>query len=197
MHAVDAVRRVGDIPESVANEMRGRSWRDDPRCPPFERLRLLNLPFFGFDGQEQAGEMVVAAEIADEVVAIFESLAARSFPIRSMRRIDSFDGDDDASMEADNSSAFNFRVIPGSASLSHHALGLAVDINPRENPMIVHGVVHPPSARDFLDRSKSRPGMITADSEVVALFRDHGWYWGGDWSDMPDYHHFSKRIRGA
>lgn len=185
------------IPARIRDEMRGRSWRDDPRCPPFDSLRLLVVPYLDFDGVAREGESIVAASVADEVVAIFEGLHRLRFPIRRVDRIDLFEGDDDASMEADNCSAFNFRSIPGTNQLSHHGLGVAIDVNPRENPMIVRGVVHPPSARDFVDRTIERPGMILADGPVVALFRSYGWHWGGDWDDLPDYHHFSKLPRRA
>src|SRR5262245_24225805 len=48
-------------------------------------------------------------------------------------------GSDDASMAADNTSAFNCRRAVGSAtgSWSMHAYGLAVDVNPRENPYLL------------------------------------------------------------
>lgn len=187
--------RVLPISDAIAQEMRGASWRDDPRCPPLDELRLLVLPFRDFDGEDRTGELIVAAEVAVELADIFVALHAQGFPIRRMDRIDVFGGDDDASMEADNTSAFNFRTIPGSTVLSHHALGLAVDINPRENPMIVDGVVHPPSAAPYVDRSRVRDGMIVANGPVVALFRARGWDWGGDWEDLPDHHHFSKRPR--
>lgn len=191
------MKRVLPISDAVARDMRTASWRDDPRCPRFEDLRLLALPYFDFGGDQQTGELVVAREVADELVDVFLELHAMKFPIRRMDRVDAFGADDDASMEADNTSAFNFRTIPGTDLLSHHALGVAVDINPRENPMIVGGVVHPASASSYVDRSRVRPGMIVDDGPVVALFRSRGWDWGGSWPDLPDYHHFSKRPRGA
>ena len=170
---------------------------DDPRCPPLDALRVLTLPYVGFDDIVHAGELVVARVIADEVVGIFAELFAARFPIASMRPIEAFDGDDDASMAADNTSCFNFRTIPGADTLSHHALGLAIDINPRENPMILRGVVHPASAAPYVDRAHVRPGMIVPGGVVLETFLALGWHWGGTWSDLPDYHHFSRLPRGA
>lgn len=190
--------RIERIDPTRAARMRGRGFDgDDPRCPSIDALRLLALPYVGFDGETHAGELVVAAAIADEVVSIFATLFAARFPIASMRPIDAFDGDDDASMAADNTSCFNFRTTPGSSTLSHHALGLAIDINPRENPMILCGVVHPASAVPFVDRGDVRPGMIVPRGVVHEAFLRAGWHWGGVWTDLPDYHHFSRLARGA
>lgn len=185
---------VLEIPASVRAEMIGRSWHDVPDCLPFSALRLLELPYVGLDGLVHRGELVVAAEIAVEVVAIFERLFDARFPIARMERVDAFDGDDDRSMAANNTSAFNHRRIAGGTKLSHHALGVAIDINPRWNPMILGGVVHPPEAVDSVDRTVRVPGWIGRPGVVVETFESFGWEWGGDWPDLLDYHHFS-RIR--
>lgn len=189
--------RIRPIDAARAARMRGRVWHDDLRCPPFDALRVLELPYVGFDGVTHVGELCVAADVAEEVVAIFATLFAHRFPIRKMVPIEAYDGDDDASMADDNCSGFNFRTIPGSAALSHHALGLAIDVNPAENPMIVRGVVHPPRASPYVDRGDVRPGMIVPGGVALEAFRRAGWHWGGEWRDMPDYHHFSRRPRGA
>lgn len=185
------------IPAPIRDEMRGRSWRDDPRCPPFEALRLLRLLHHGFDGHTHEGELVVSASIADVTVDVFGRLFALGFPIASMRRVDAFGGDDDRSMAANNTSAFNFRTIPGSDRLSHHALGVAIDVNPLHNPMILDGVVHPVDATDYVDRSRARPGMFLRPGAALEAFESRGFEWGGDWSDLPDFHHFSRLRRGA
>jgi hypothetical protein len=188
--------RIDHVSDERGERMRGRGWSPDPRCPALGALRVLTLPFIDFAGDAREGELVVAKEVAEEVLAIFELLHHVRFPIRCMEPIEAYGGDDEASMAADNTSAFNFRTIPGSNALSHHALGLAIDINPRENPMIVRGVVHPASAAPYVDRTPERPGMILESGDVVAAFRRAGWFWGGEWTDLPDYHHFSKRPRG-
>lgn len=186
---------IEHVTEARGARMRGLCHHDDPRCPPFSALRVLTLPYVDFGGERREGELVVAKEVAEEVVAIFEALCLADFPIRCMEPIEAYGGDDDLSMAADNTSAFNFRTIPGSSALSHHALGLAIDINPRENPMILRGVCHPASAAPYVDRTHVRPGMIVEGGVVVTTFARFGWYWGGAWADLPDYHHFSKRPR--
>jgi hypothetical protein len=172
--------------------MVGISWRDDPRCPALEALRLLTLNHWDLGGAVRTGHLVVAAAVADEVLVIFQGLFRLAFPIERMELIDAFGADDDASMAANNTSGFNFRNIAGTSALSQHALGLAIDLNPLFNPMIIGGEIFPPAGEAYLDRSTSRPGMIVRPGPVVDLFDRQGWEWGGDWSPMKDYHHFCK-----
>jgi len=185
---------AGPVPERVRAAMRGVSWKDDPRCPAMDALALLEVDHHGFDGAVHRGEMVVAAEVADELVAVFEALFAAAFPIAGMQPIDRFGADDEASMAANNSSCFCFRNAP-SGRLSEHAFGLAVDINPAQNPMVIGDRVWPDAGRDYLDRGDVRPGMIVRPGPVVDAFDAAGWEWGGDWVSLADYHHFQKRPR--
>jgi poly-gamma-glutamate synthesis protein (capsule biosynthesis protein) len=180
------------VPDDVAATMRGVSWRDDPRCPPLAALALLQVAHLDFEGRPARGQLVIAAELVPETRALFARLWDLGFPIRSMRLIDELGGSDDASMAADNCSAFNFRTIAGTQLLSQHALGRAIDINPRENPWLAGGGVQPPDGADYLDRRRLRPGMIVRPGPVVALLDELGWEWGGDWP-RPDYHHLMKQ----
>lgn len=179
------------VPPGLRAEMRGRSWKDDPRCPAFEELALLRMNHWGFDGEVHRGEMIVAADVADDALAVFAAIFAARFPIERMARIDAFDADDEASMAANNASAFCFRESLA-GHLSEHALGRAIDINPVQNPMVLRGVVYPPAGREYLDRQRVRPGMIVRPGPVVAAFDAIGWDWGGDWTSYPDYHHFQR-----
>jgi poly-gamma-glutamate synthesis protein (capsule biosynthesis protein) len=189
------VAQVLPLSESYQARMIGRSWRDEPECPPFSALRLVRVTHLGFDGRPHTGELVVASEVAHELAAIFEHLYAAHFPIERMELIDGFFADDDASMAANNSSAFNFRFVAGTRVLSHHALGLAIDVNPVQNPWLRGELVDPPAGRAYLDRDHLRPGMIVRPGPVVTAFEAYGWYWGGDFEDTRDYHHFSKLAR--
>jgi len=179
------------ISAEVSAEMVGRSWRDDPRCPRLHELALLRLDHHGLDGAVHRGELIVAAAVADEVVAAFARLFAAGFPIARMSRIDLFDADDGRSMAANNCSAFCFRVAP-SGKLSQHSFGTAIDINPVQNPMIIGERIYPDDGAAFLDRADVRPGMIVRPGPVVDAFAAIGWGWGGDWTRLKDFHHFSR-----
>jgi hypothetical protein len=184
--------RAETIPQELRERMEGVSWRSDPRCPPFDTLSLLTMNHWDFAGSVQSGRLVVAGALADEVLAIFGSLFELGFPIERMELVDAYGGDDNASMAANNTSAFNFRNVAGTDVLSHHALGVAIDINPLLNPMVIGGDVFPPDGAPHVERTSARPGMIVRPGPVVDLFAHHGWAWGGDWPHMKDYHHFFK-----
>ena len=177
--------------------MRGVCWKDEVGCPAFESLRLLELEHWDFDGARRRGELVVHERIAEEAVDIFEQLFAARFPLQSMRCIELYDGDDERSMAANNCSAFNFRRIAGTDVPSHHGLGMAIDLNPIQNPWLRPAGATPAAGQAFLDRSHVRPGMIVEGGPALSAFRSRGWDWGGLWPDAPDYHHFSKLKRGA
>ncbi len=174
--------------------MRGISWHPQLpggfRPPAFDELALVRLLHHDFAGQPKWGELIVASQIAQVVIDVFRQVYAAKFPIERMQRIDHYDADDERSMAANNSSAFNCRVIAGTTQPSKHASGLAIDINPVQNPYVVGDAVHPEAGRAYLDRSQHRPGMLHPDDAVVRAFIDAGFVWGGSWDSPKDYHHF-------
>ena len=184
---------ITPIPEPVRRRMEGVSWRgDDPRCPRWDELAYLQLDHVSFDGLAR-GELVVAAAIGDRTVALFRRLWDLGFPIRQLRLVDDFAASDDASMAADNSSAFNFRVVAGTQVLSQHALGRAIDVNPVENPWRKPDRIVPTAGSAFADRSLVRPGMFVRPGPAVAALDELGWEWGGDWMHAFDDHHIVRR----
>jgi hypothetical protein len=169
------------------------SWR--PGCPvALGDLRLVTITHWAFDGQPRPGELVVHAGQAENVRRAFAELFGARFPIEQVRLIDEFGGDDDRSMAANNTSAFNCRPVKGSTRWSQHAYGRAIDINPFQNPYVTGRGVSPPGGREFLRRDGDRQGLITARGPVVTAFARIGWGWGGAWSN-PDYQHFSANGR--
>lgn len=181
---------ISPIADAIAARMT-HSWR--PGCPVgLDQLRHLHLTYWGFDGAAHRGELVVNADHAEAVVAAFEALFAARFPIERMELVDVYAGDDDRSMAANNTSAFNCREVDGRPGVwSQHALGLAVDINPLVNPWVRRdGEVLPPEGATYADRSQPAPGLIVPGDAAVTAFAEIGWAWGGEWSS-PDYQHFS------
>jgi hypothetical protein len=130
--------------------------------------------------------------IADATVRVFAKLYAARFPIRGMQTIEAFDGSDDASMAADNTSGFNCRNVPNTTHWSNHAYGRAIDVNTVENPYLPGKQIMPPAGKDYLDRRTTRPGMIVAGDVVVTAFKAEGFAWGGAWRTGVDYQHFEK-----
>jgi D-alanyl-D-alanine carboxypeptidase len=167
-------------------------------CPVGPReLRTVRLTFWGFDGRAHTGSLVVNRRVTDDVATAFRRLYAVRFPLRRIVPVSAYRGSDDASMAADNTSAFNCRRAVGSAtgSWSMHAYGLAIDVNPVENPYVLRGRASPPAGRRYLDRADARPGMAVAGGVLVQAFASVGWGWGGRWSGSPDYQHFSTSGR--
>lgn len=189
--------RVGEIDDAMFARMRGCSWKDDPRCPSRAALARVTVRHVDMAGRAVDGELVVARPIAEEAVALFARLYAIGFPLARVEPVDAHGADDDRSMAADNTSAFNFRVIAGTDILSQHARGTAIDLNPVENPMIWPGAEKfvPPGGAAYLDRRDVRPGMIVRPGPVTAIFDELGWEWGGDWRHVADLHHIAF-VRG-
>ncbi len=186
----------GPIPDQMWAKMQDLSWHSDMPCPTREELSLLTVPYNGFDGETKEGKLIVAVSVADDMLDIMADLKAAGFQFRLMRPVHEFLGEDLRSMTANNTSAFNCRFIGGTKRLSEHARGLAIDINPVQNPYVRGDYTSPPNGRAY-DTRKERanttdPGLILADGAVVEAFKSRGWGWGGDWSSSKDYQHFSK-----
>ncbi|MBR1700555.1 MAG: M15 family metallopeptidase [Lachnospiraceae bacterium] len=167
-----------------------------PEITPDE-LRYLHILHYDFEGEVAEGELICNQAIAADLVDIFYELYRNEYQIEKVLLIDEYGGDDTASMEDNNTSCFNYRVVEGSTSLSKHALGLAIDINPYYNPYITYdkqGGMHvsPESAALYADRSVDFPYKIDENDLCYKLFVKHGFTWGGNWNSVKDYQHFQK-----
>lgn len=183
-----------EIPEEVFARMNGISYVENDDIA-LEDLRYLRLLYVGFDEQTHVGELVVHASIADTILEIFQTLYENGYQIEKMCLIDDYGGDDHASILDNNTSAFNYRVVEGSKTLSRHAYGLAIDINPFYNPYVTYpdGVEHvsPEGSEAYADREADFPHKIGKDGDLCwQLFSEHGFTWGGDWKSLKDYQHF-------
>jgi D-alanyl-D-alanine carboxypeptidase-like protein len=186
---------VTAIDDATRKRMMDISWHgNDARCPTWDRLAYLAIDHVTFDGGTARGELIVAADLVDKTRELFRRLWQLGYPIRQMRLVDDFGASDEASMAADNSSAFNFRCVAGTNSLSQHALGRAIDINPVENPWRKPERIAPDAGKAFADRSVIRPGMIVRPGPVISVFDELGWEWGGDWTHASDDHHIVIRV---
>jgi hypothetical protein len=180
------------IDAATVRGMTGVSWR--PGCPVrIADLRRVEVTHWGFDRARHQGELIVHKDVAGRVVKVFHTLYSARFPIRKMHRVDRFRANDNASMAADNTSAFNCRPVTGSTSgFSVHSYGRAIDLNPLENPYVKGRTVLPPAGRAFTDRGTVRPGMVRRGDRVWKAFAAQGFTWGGDWRSLKDYQHFER-----
>jgi D-alanyl-D-alanine carboxypeptidase-like protein len=183
----------GHVVSRVTAAQLPHSWHAGCPVAPAQ-LRRLRLTYWGFDGRVHSGMLVVNAHAVSPLTRVFSRLYAERFPIRRMRPIDAYGGSDERSLAADNTAAFNCRyaVAAGPKRWSVHAYGLAIDVNPVENPYLEGGRVHPRAGRAYLDRSRYRRGMAVRGGPLVNAFASVGWPWGGRWTGSPDYQHFSS-----
>ena len=185
---------VSPIGPELRQTMTGRSWR--PGCPVgFAGLRLVTARHWGFDGRVRTGRLVVHRTAARPLVRVLRRLYERRFPIRRMRLVDAYGASDFRSIEADNTSAFNCRRVEGTSRWSLHAFGLAIDVNPIENPYVAGGRTSHRASVPYVDRSRRRLGMAYEGGVLVRAFDAIGWGWGGRWTSVKDYQHFSASGR--
>lgn len=180
--------------DPVTEDQLAHSWREG--CPVgVEDLRVLTVTHWDFEDRIVIGRIVVHTDQAEPVVSVFEALFDQGFPMVSLIPI----GDLRVGAEDDpdyaNTSGFHCRVVAGTNRWSQHAYGLAIDLNPFQNPWVSGSEIWPIGAGRYLDRDLGDPGMITDGDGVIDAFESIGWSWGGNWSSLKDYHHFSSTGR--
>jgi hypothetical protein len=163
-------------------------------CPQWilDNQVLMDVAYRGFDGEMHCGQLVVDARVVLDLQIVFTLMLFSGFPLESVIPVKDFGWDDYQSMVQNNTSAFNYRCVPGTDRLSSHSYGLAIDINPLLNPYYSGGGVSPEGAVYDL----SVIGTLYGEHPVVRLFKTLGWRWGGDWNE-PDYQHFDKQLEEA
>lgn len=190
------------IPEDIRQSMMGLSYRENDHIT-LDELSYLTIPYYDFNYQPQIGHMVVNSALAEEVLDIFAELYEIQYPIERMELVDNYGADDYESIEANNTSAFNYRLsTDGSGRVSQHGLGRAIDINPQINPYVTSdGTGAHENAREYWSRDISqwssdiaKAAYIGTDTEIYDIFISRGWSWGGSWTSYRDYQHFEKRA---
>lgn len=187
------------LPDYIKEKIRGVSYKENPDIT-MDELRYVRVLYFDFNGHVQEGELIVHQCIAYQTMKVFYQLYKWEYPIESVRLIEDYEGDDQLSMEANNSSAFNYRTIEGRSELSKHALGLAIDINPRINPYVREDGYFPKNATEYLERNKKlckgkhADKMIQKNDLAYKIFKRNGFLWGGEWEDSKDYQHFEYNL---
>lgn len=188
---------VEEIPDDVWERMQGKTYKPNPHIGRRD-LRHLKVLHRNLEGSIMIGEMICNKKIASVLLDIFKQLYEARYPIERMVLPDEYDADDERQMRANNTSCFCYRQVSGTASLSKHATGMAVDLNPLYNPYIHTNkkgkrIVEPATATPYCDRNGNFPYKITTSDLAYKLFRQHGFTWGGGWRTMKDYQHFDKR----
>lgn len=154
-----------------------------------DSLVLIDVFYYSFDKKIHKGQILINKELANEIIEIFEMIKTIKFPIAKAIPISAFNWSDMASMEANNTSSFNYRYIAGTNRLSLHARGRAIDINPLLNPVVYEdGRIEPKNG----SYNPKELGTFYPTHPVVLEFKSLGWRWGGEFKTYKDYHHFDK-----
>lgn len=165
----------------------------------YDDLRYLHIMHYDFEGNLAEGELICNNYIAQDLLEIFYELYLNEYQLERVTLIENYGGDDTLSMEDNNTSCFNYRVVDGTTNLSKHALGLAIDINPFYNPYVTYPGgkirISPKGSEPYADRDADFPYKIDENDLCYKLFKEHGFTWGGDWNSMKDYQHFQKTIK--
>ena len=193
-----ATSTITTITPAIKERMiQGNSWHKG--CPVgLQDLRYLRIKYLNFEGETKLGEMIVHKEVADEVVEIFHELYTIAYPIHKMKLVSDYKGNDWQSIEADNTSAFNCRKATGSKHWSKHSYGKAIDLNSIENPYISRSgrIAHKASLqyrkRVHQQDTVADKAVLLKNDKATKIFKKYSWKWGGDWSGVKDYQHFSK-----
>jgi hypothetical protein len=192
------VGRISPLPASLRGRMRGTTWK--PGCPvPLGDLRLLRFNYWNFEGEVHRGPMVVHEDVAQDVMWVFRRLFRARFPIKRVALAREFVPEEFEPVTYTRRSvtaAFNCRpvITPRGPvnDFSRHSYGLAIDINPVQNPYVTaDGFVRNRASRRYLERSRPLEGVIHDGGVVVRSFARIGWEWGGHWSGGKDYMHFA------
>ena len=155
-----------------------------------DKLELVTVSYYGFDDKIHKGKILVHKEVVSDIIEIFNFVLETRFPIEKVVPICEYKWSDEESMKDNNTSSFNYRFISGTRVHSMHASGLAIDINPFQNPYIKNHIILPGGA----SYDTTKKGTLTANSPLVKEFKKRGWSWGGDWKSLKDYQHFEKKI---
>lgn len=203
MDRIEDYFTVNRISEEIAGYITGKSYTPNDHIE-LDDLRYLRILHYNYDHEIQVGELIVNEKIAQDCKNVFLELFSQEYEIESMYLIekywtgDSVDSDTN-SIEHNNTSAFNYRVVPGTKKLSNHAAGFAIDINPLQNPYVKYKSdgsfdKYYKNMEDYIDRTSGKAHMITHEDICYQIFTKYGFTWGGDWNSSKDYQHFEKRV---
>lgn len=185
------------LSDTLIERITGSSYHENDDIS-LDQLRFLHVLYYDFNNEIKDGELICNKQIADDLLEIFSTLYDNAYQIDKIQLIDVYDADDDLSCADDNTACFNYRVVAGSTTLSKHALGMAIDINPFYNPYVTYPDgkerISPAGSEIYADRSNDNPHMIRKGDLCYQLFIDHGFTWGGEWKSLKDYQHFQKVI---
>jgi len=190
----DVIFMYSKLTQEIIEKIHGNSYNEKANYP-IDDLRYVKVSYIGMDTKTYLGELIVHKEVAKDITEIFEELYRYKFPIEKIKLIDEYNASDEESMADNNTSALNVRDITlNEGILSQHSYGIAIDINPIQNPYVRGSYISPKEGEKYQNREEYQKGMILKDGVVYNAFVKRGWTWGGEWEILKDYQHFEKAV---
>lgn len=153
-----------------------------------DQLELIDVTYLSTDNKLHQGQILTNKQLVPDLQAIFQFMLDHEFVIEKAIPIVAFNWSDSLSMANNNTYSFCYRNI----SYSLHANGLAIDINPRFNPLRWKNQDLPNEPLGaVLDTTVN--GTLHPEHTVVKEFRKLGFRWGHTFSKYWDDHHFERR----
>lgn len=153
-----------------------------------DELILMDVLYKSTDQRLHQGQILTNKKIENDIRTMFVFMLENDFVIEKAIPIAHYSWSDSLSMEDNNTYSFCYRNV----SYSKHARGMAIDINPRFNPLRwknANGSSQPENA--VLDTTVN--GTLYSGHRVVEEFQRLGFRWGHTFSKYYDDHHFEKR----
>ncbi len=152
-----------------------------------DELVLFDVTYRSIDEKIHKGQILSNKKIADDIRHMFSFMLENRFVIEKAIPIVHYNWSDSLSMDDNNTYSFCYRNI----SYSKHAVGMAIDINPRFNPLRWKKTRRPNQPQSaVLDTTVN--GTLHPDHIVVKEFKRLGFRWGHHFSKYWDDHHFDK-----
>ena len=153
-----------------------------------DELKLIDVTYISTDEKLHQGQILTNKRLVDDLLELFDFMLDHGFVIEKAIPVVAYNWSDSLSMADNNTYSFCYRNI----SYSNHAKGLAIDINPRFNPLRWKNRDLPNEPQGaVLDTTVN--GTLHPKHSVVNEFRRRGFRWGHTFSKYWDDHHFERR----
>lgn len=155
-------------------------------------LILIRFIHWDFNGKDKVGQIVLHRNITGAFIEIMKIAYDIQYPLTQAVILDdvAIKGNYRLSLETNNTSGFHSGKDASGMGLSKHAYGLAIDLNPRINPMVINEkLVFPSNSNTFVDNSVYHSGRLHETHDIVLAFMERGFEWHG-FLDTPNFHRF-------
>ncbi|MDR1026094.1 MAG: M15 family metallopeptidase [Lactobacillus sp.] len=150
-----------------------------------DQMVLVDVRYYGVDSRVHHGQIMANKKIENDIKVIFYKFLEYKFVVEKCVPMSFYSWDEEKAMQDNNTYSFCY----GKNKDDKNNLGLALDINPRFNPLIKEDGLLQPKNGDY---NVERSGTFAVNSNVVKFIEALGFVWGRGDKDVDDMHHFEK-----